>query len=156
MRAGKLLLTAGFLFGLTVAANGAEATNPGKANVKIEILTPLTVEVGDIVIGDGIYLSTEKLEDLKGTSTVTVTGGSATKSVTLSAPTINLTNSTVTTDDEMTVSFSFTDYSGWDFTSGDKSETTTITANIDSVTKASTNIVSGLYEGTVTVTAAYN
>lgn len=146
MRAGKILLTAGFLFGLTVAANGAEGTS----NLQLEIVAPITVTVnggatqdlGSILPGAIVGASAE----------VKVTAGGNNRTVNLSVGEVILTNSSNTSD---IIKFTPTlEDSSLPFDGVASEQKTTI--NYDIASTATTGKSSGLYEGTVTVTAAYN
>jgi len=161
MRAGKLLLTAGFLFGLTVAANGAGTVTDSDfadSTITLSIIDPLEVTVGNITFGD--YLSTTS-SIAEETAAITVTGSGDNKvTLALSKTEVELKNS-----DDKTIVVALklgTDTTGsksnLDISSGTITDTLVAyinPANSGNSKNTEDNLIAGNYTGTVTVTATY-
>jgi len=147
MRAGKLLLTAGFLFGLTVAANGAEGTSL----LKLEIVAPLAVTVnGGAEQNLGSILAGGVVNE---TAEVKVTAGGNSRTVKLLVDKVTLTNQAEGATDTIIFTPILAD-SSFSFDGIASDQTTNL--NYDIASTDTDGKSSGLYEGTVTVTAEYN
>jgi len=149
MRAGKLLLTAGFLFGLTVAASGAEVSDPATAKVSIKIVEPLTLTVASIDFG--VYGTGTDLLSLKEeTATISITGAAG-ETVDLELTSLNDGLKKVDGTDTLATTYSIDQTESIAMTGSPVIKTLKV-----NITETSTDYTTGTYEDTVTVTAAYN
>lgn len=158
MRAGKLLLTAGFLFGLTVAANGAvQGPVSETANITLEVVQPLSINVTQHVDFTTLNLnSMTGSESAEGKFTVsgaqghlvdlnlTPSSGSVlTNSDTVGGSTATIAYTASLNSDQVTL--------GADGTADEGDYLSTLT-----VTLTETPSAIGSYTGDILITATYN